>query len=506
MHRTQLLALTLAAGTAHAQTIAWNNAAGGQWGDALNWNPAAVPLSPGQTAAIGLPGVYTVELAGVDPHLQALTLTNADATLTIGAGSRLTLDASATNAGVIVVNPSGDLHAGGPVAFTGAGVLRLGGGGATVSAEPGASFTLPGTHNFVGAGTITAPFDTSGHVLADDPDQPLVFTGAPKALRGLTFADDACAVVFRDTEIDLGEHGLALTYFGEIVSDHATVRRGSFDSTFGGKLRVAGDTTLEGVDSVSNTHVDAGCVLTLIDAPANFGSIVVNPTGDDKPTSVHFPNPGESLSGIGTLTLGAAGANARLTGQAITQTNQHRLAGVGLISTPLTNAGQIIPGLELGQVGTLTADAPIDFQIGATYRCDVVADGQSDRIESTSTFHADGTLWIELPAELTPDDDWSATVVHAESGVTGRFFQVFSTSPRDAGRVVRAVYTPTEIRVASACLADFDVNGQLNFFDVSLFLQLYNAHNRDADLAPPLNTWNFFDISAFLDAYAAGCP
>ena len=46
----------------------------------------------------------------------------------------------------------------------------------------------------------------------------------------------------------------------------------------------------------------------------------------------------------------------------------------------------------------------------------------------------------------------------------------------------------------------------LNFFDVSTFIQLYNAQDPRADLAAPNGSFNFFDVSAFIGLYNAGCP
>lgn len=48
--------------------------------------------------------------------------------------------------------------------------------------------------------------------------------------------------------------------------------------------------------------------------------------------------------------------------------------------------------------------------------------------------------------------------------------------------------------------------GVLNFFDVSAFLNAYNAGGPAADLADPAGVFNFFDVSAFLALYNAGCP
>ena len=55
------------------------------------------------------------------------------------------------------------------------------------------------------------------------------------------------------------------------------------------------------------------------------------------------------------------------------------------------------------------------------------------------------------------------------------------------------------------CLADFNGNGTLEFFDVSAFLDAYNTNAVSADLNDD-GILNFFDISVFINAFAAGCP
>ena len=56
-----------------------------------------------------------------------------------------------------------------------------------------------------------------------------------------------------------------------------------------------------------------------------------------------------------------------------------------------------------------------------------------------------------------------------------------------------------------ACLADFDDNCLLNFFDISAFLRLFASLDPATDLNGD-GSWNFFDASAFLDSYGDGCP
>ena len=57
------------------------------------------------------------------------------------------------------------------------------------------------------------------------------------------------------------------------------------------------------------------------------------------------------------------------------------------------------------------------------------------------------------------------------------------------------------------CVADLaPPTGELNFFDVSIFLGAFNTQNPAADLARPFGQFDFFDVSAYLSAFGAGCP
>ena len=55
------------------------------------------------------------------------------------------------------------------------------------------------------------------------------------------------------------------------------------------------------------------------------------------------------------------------------------------------------------------------------------------------------------------------------------------------------------------CVADWNDDGEVNFFDVAGFLQDFNDMNPNADLAVD-GEFNFFDVLAFLQAFDDGCP
>lgn len=55
------------------------------------------------------------------------------------------------------------------------------------------------------------------------------------------------------------------------------------------------------------------------------------------------------------------------------------------------------------------------------------------------------------------------------------------------------------------CPADLDFNGELNFFDISLYIGSFNAQVPSADLNND-GVFNFFDISIYIQQFNAGCP
>ncbi len=61
------------------------------------------------------------------------------------------------------------------------------------------------------------------------------------------------------------------------------------------------------------------------------------------------------------------------------------------------------------------------------------------------------------------------------------------------------------IRTNSVCAVDFNNDGVLNFFDVSLFIAALNGQDPSADLNND-GLFNFFDVSSFLSQYTQGCP
>jgi hypothetical protein len=56
----------------------------------------------------------------------------------------------------------------------------------------------------------------------------------------------------------------------------------------------------------------------------------------------------------------------------------------------------------------------------------------------------------------------------------------------------------------AGCRADLNGDGDLNFFDISLFIELFTEGDLGADFTDDKEL-NFFDVSAFISAYSKGC-
>jgi hypothetical protein len=57
----------------------------------------------------------------------------------------------------------------------------------------------------------------------------------------------------------------------------------------------------------------------------------------------------------------------------------------------------------------------------------------------------------------------------------------------------------------SSCAADLNVDGDLNFFDVQMFLNLFAMNDLSVDFNND-TVLNFFDVQMYLNLFGAGCP
>jgi hypothetical protein len=93
---------------------------------------------------------------------------------------------------------------------------------------------------------------------------------------------------------------------------------------------------------------------------------------------------------------------------------------------------------------------------------------------------------------------------------TNQFRIRFSVGDALSGSVIECGVDGVKIQAfacedVSACVADFNDDGELNFFDVQEFLGAFSANDQSADLVDD-DVFNFFDVQAYLGLFAAGCP
>ncbi len=99
--------------------------------------------------------------------------------------------------------------------------------------------------------------------------------------------------------------------------------------------------------------------------------------------------------------------------------------------------------------------------------------------------------FVQIPADLAPGNYYIGTIVDESLGL--------ETNLSNNSIADTATITVLE------CVPDLTGDGLVNFFDVSAFLQAFNAMDPVADFNND-GLFNFFDVSAFLAAFAAGCP
>lgn len=117
----------------------------------------------------------------------------------------------------------------------------------------------------------------------------------------------------------------------------------------------------------------------------------------------------------------------------------------------------------------------------------------------------DGSQWSAL---TSPGGGTGVSVAPAE--------QVRALQAFDGGHLGSALYVGGGFLSAGGVLAnriarwgisrraDLNGDGNLDFFDISLFLSAFNAQDSMADFNED-GLFNFFDVSAFLNAFQAGC-
>ena len=359
-----------------AGTIAWTNAAGGNWSNPANWNGGVIP-GPTDIALITLPGTYTVtfDVSDTIGGLQlggssgTQTLALASKTLGLGAGSQINANGvvslsnatlngpgSITNAGQLLVHGTTTLN--GPLSTSPTSLIRLQGNGTFSTAQ------LTVANGFVNNGTIALTDTTSSY-------------GAVLHLTNGTLTNSSGATI----DVQVGTNGPR-------TLDAPLDNQGTLTVN-----RSLGLTKSGAVHTNSGT-INVNAKLTIQQSGAspsftNAGSILIG-TGDTLAvTGGSFAYSGGSISG-GVWTINSATVSASQTFTTAIATlvlTSSTWGGAGTLtiapSTALTIAGSTLNSAVDNQ-GTLTVHGTTAFNAALTNATGATLRLQGDGAFSTS--------------------------------------------------------------------------------------------------------------------------
>lgn len=436
------------ASPALGQSIPWLAASSGNWNDPARWTGGNVPNAAGETGILGLTGAYTVTQNVPNLTLDAISITNPEATLNLGGQTLTLLGAGLSNSGSIVQNTStatingpftnaiggqirlnnattlaltGDMLNNGlltinptssgstttlrvdaPVTIGGTGeiVLNSLSAAAQIAANPGGSLTIGPAQTVRGYGRITAPTTINGSLRATVPTETLALLTSPMTNNSQMAADGGTLSI---TSITIAQSGLGTieAIGSDVQLNLATINGGSLSSSFGGVIRQAfNSSTFNSVESDADIEVMNATQLNLGSSFVNNGSITVNPGAGGSSTGLRAEN-AVTISGTGEIILNGSGSTAQLINQPAGSMDfgaGQTIRGRGLITTPLTSNGLIVadaPGgtLELRtnpklNAGEMRAEggtlALSSFTLNQTPSAEIYADG-SNVLLSTAT-------------------------------------------------------------------------------------------------------------------------
>ena len=325
-----------------------------------------------------------------------------EAQVNVTAGDALQIRNSITNNGNILINPnngaaqtnlrfmdSGTLNGTGSVTLNGFSTRAQ-----IVSVLPTSFVITNGSdHTIHGFGRITAPMINEGMIKADVTGQELIMTSS--MTNNNTILSENGAVLEFTTGSDITQmSGSTITADNaEVELQNTTITSGSLESSGSGVFNVQGGTSrLISVTNNASIVVEPGQTLELSGTHTNNSVLDLNPTNGAAVTSLEIQND-LTIDGPGELNLSGLTTRAQITSvtgmEVFTNSADHTITGIGRIATPLVNDGTIAPGLS---AGILNATSPITLGDTSVLEVEVAGLTINDLIDSTSTFHADGTL------------------------------------------------------------------------------------------------------------------
>tara|TARA_R110002072_G_scaffold42064_1_gene117310 strand:- start:8146 stop:11340 length:3195 start_codon:yes stop_codon:yes gene_type:complete len=373
-----------------------------------------------------------------------------------------------------------------------------------LTTAPDQVMTHAAGHTIEGRGQIEADMVNNGLISANSTSGQMIQNAKSKVNNSTMEAVNGGILEFSGITITQGPGG-------EIVADgtdsqveltNTTVVGGTLVSQNDADIESTGTSTLEGVSFSGVLNLPHANILAVMGGVTNDGLIIVNSTSASSTTTLRWDEE-FTLEGSGTIRLTRSNTLSQLTaiGGKVNQGglgSGQRLEGVGLVGIDLAMDGTLAPGLS---IGTMSATQPIDLSGSASFEAEINGSG-GDLLDSSSSVDLEGTLDVLFIDGFAPAEFWVRTIIEG-SDITGSFDTV--NAPAAPGSfVTRVVNTGTKVMIGQTCKADLTLDGALDFFDVSDFLDKFAAKDPEVDFTND-GEFDFFDVSDFLDAFGAGC-
>ncbi len=239
--------LALAASSG-AQVVQWNNASGGHWSDAGDWNPANVP-SGGETASITKAGKYVVTL-DTDQAVASLFLNSVSAVLDISSSLTLSGDGGSSALGS------------GTVSLSDARIFATSASGTYALSNAGSILSTAGTNVIFGNGGVG-----TGMVFTN--------TGSIVVTKGTLYLGNGSTDTVSNAVgglISVGAGATLILAGGSVSIDN----QGTLRATGGGTITLLGP--LSSAD-LGGTISDAGSTINIAAALDNTARTLAAPVG-----------------------------------------------------------------------------------------------------------------------------------------------------------------------------------------------------------------------------------
>jgi len=354
-----------------------------------------------------------------------------------------------------------------------------------------------------GSGEIAGRSYIAGSVEANDPNLPLYIGGVMenystlKAVNGSTLVIQGTVLNQTDGEITADGAGSRLQIGDSSSAPTARITGGSISSTNGAQIDLGDDYTLAGVQINSDIFIGAFYIFELKQGTELNATIDMTPSGNQG-AILDISEPAE-LNGNGKIILSTnVGFQARLTGGSVSDPldlgEGIELTGLGNIFGDTIIHGVISPGFEVGRLYFVN---DLELADTSTYQFQVGGNA-ADLLEGAGAIEFNGQIVIEYVNGFTPDGYWLEVAAEAAE-VSVDHHELISPQPAP-GYVARYYNTGTQLFIGHAVIADMNLDGMTDFFDVELFVQYFGMADPIADLNGD-GQIDFFDVAMFLSSY-----